>query len=103
MLFLTRITGLLRDLLTSDLTNEQLDAKLDNLAAASPVDLDKDQSIVDLLKTIGKDSDFKSRAKLASHYCIADYTGTAEQNVELHGRLMADLKSRREKLPQEAR
>lgn len=40
-------------------------------------------SIVDYLKSIGKPSDFNSRAGYAKQYGIANYTGTAEQNMQL--------------------
>ena len=40
-------------------------------------------SIVDYLKSIGQPSDFASRQRLATRYGIANYTGTAEQNIRL--------------------
>lgn len=40
-------------------------------------------SIVDYLKSIGEDSSFSNRAKLAKQYGITDYKGTADQNAEL--------------------
>ncbi|MFD1707809.1 DUF3597 family protein [Siminovitchia sediminis] len=40
-------------------------------------------SIVDYLKSIGEDSSFSNRKKLAEKYNINNYTGTAEQNTRL--------------------
>lgn len=40
-------------------------------------------SIVDYLKSIGQDSSFAARAKLAAKYGIKNYKGTAEQNTKL--------------------
>lgn len=40
-------------------------------------------SLVDYLKSIGKPSDYPSRAKLAAQYGIKSYAGTAEQNTRL--------------------
>lgn len=44
-------------------------------------------SIVDFLKSVGQDSSFASRAKLAQQYGIPNYSGTAEQNLKLLGTL----------------
>lgn len=40
-------------------------------------------SIVDWLKSQGRDSSFAARKKLAAQYGISNYTGTAEQNMQL--------------------
>jgi hypothetical protein len=40
-------------------------------------------SIVDYLKSVGQPSDYASRAKLAASKGITNYTGTAEQNIQL--------------------
>ena len=40
-------------------------------------------SIVDYLKSIGQDSSYQARATLASQYGITNYTGSAEQNLQL--------------------
>ena len=44
-------------------------------------------SIVDYLKSIGKDSSYQARAILASQYGITNYTGSAEQNLQLLNKL----------------
>lgn len=40
-------------------------------------------SIVDYLNKLGKDSSFTARAKLAKEYGVKDYKGNADQNLEL--------------------
>ena len=49
---------------------------------AKPVKV-KETSIVDWLNAHGQDSSFASRSKLAREYGIANYRGTASQNVRL--------------------
>jgi len=44
-------------------------------------------SIVDYLKSIGKDSSYQARATLASQHGITNYTGSAEQNLQLLNKL----------------
>lgn len=40
-------------------------------------------SIVDYLNSVGKDSSYSNRAKLAKQYGITNYSGTASQNTQL--------------------
>lgn len=44
-------------------------------------------SVVDYLKSIGQDSSYTNRKKLAAQYGISNYSGTAEQNLELLNKL----------------
>lgn len=44
-------------------------------------------SIVDYLKSIGVDSSFNNRAKLAKQYGISNYKGTSQQNITLLNKL----------------
>ena len=44
-------------------------------------------SVVDYLKSVGKPSDYASRSKLAEQYGIADYAGSAAQNIQLLGKM----------------
>ena len=75
------------------LTDAELDAKQSKLAAANPQRLNWRTSIVDLLKNNGLDSSMDARKKLAQELgYTGDYTGTAEQNIWLHGRVMDRLK-----------
>lgn len=46
-------------------------------------------SIVDYLKSVGKPSDYSSRAQLAKQSGITNYAGTAQQNTQLLGMLRA--------------
>lgn len=46
-------------------------------------------SVVDYLKSIGQDSSFENRKKLAAQYGISGYTGTAEQNIDLLNKLQS--------------
>ena len=48
-------------------------------------------SIVDLMKLLGIDSDYEARKALAVEMGRDDYSGTAEDNVWLHRRVMQDL------------
>lgn len=51
--------------------------------APSSTSLNKFSSVVDLLKSKGKDSSFAERKKLAETYGIKNYTGSAAQNMQL--------------------
>ena len=48
-------------------------------------------SVVDLMKLISVDSDYESRKALASEMGRSDYSGSAEDNVWLHQRVMQEL------------
>jgi hypothetical protein len=50
--------------------------------------LDYDNSVVDLLKTLGKDSSYDARKDLAEEYGRPEYRGTAEDNMWLHREIM---------------
>lgn len=52
-------------------------------AASKPKGNQKTNSIVEYLNSIGVDSSFANREKLAKQYGIKGYKGTAEQNLEL--------------------
>lgn len=58
-------------------------------------------SIVDLMKLIGVDSDYDSRKALAQEMGREDYSGTAEDNVWLHKRVMQELSSNGGRVPAE--
>lgn len=56
--------------------------------AATPVkSTPNNGSVVDYLNSQGKASDYNSRTGLATQYGIARYTGTADQNTQLLGKL----------------
>lgn len=50
-------------------------------------------SIVDFLKLAGQGTDFNTRSQLATERGIANYQGTAEQNIELLTKLKAEAKT----------
>lgn len=50
---------------------------------ATPASSYKGGSIVDYLASVGKDTSFSARAKLASENGITNYTGSAQQNTQL--------------------
>ncbi|GGP12192.1 hypothetical protein GCM10011346_27210 [Oceanobacillus neutriphilus] len=54
-----------------------------NNTGSSSSNAGKTNSIVDYLKSIGKDSSFSNRSKLAKSYGIQNYKGTAAQNTRL--------------------
>lgn len=57
-------------------------------------------SIVDYLKSIGADSSFSNRAKLAVSHGIKGYTGTASQNLTLLEKMLAGEKPKTPKSTQ---
>ena len=60
-------------------------------------------SIVDLMKLIGVDSDYDSRKALATEMGREDYSGSGEDNVWLHQRVMQELASNGGEVPESLR
>ena len=58
-------------------------------------------SIVDLMKLLGIDSDYEARKALAVEMGRSDYSGTAEDNMWLHRRVMQDLSKSGGRVPAE--
>jgi len=56
--------------------------------------LDWPDSIVDLLKALGRDSSFEARRQLAGELGRTNYSGTAEENIWLHSRVMEKVRRR---------
>ena len=56
-------------------------------------------SIVDLMKLLGIDSDYESRKALAQEMGRSDYSGSAEDNVWLHRRVMSEVAANGGKVP----
>ena len=54
--------------------------------------LNVDTSIVDYLKSIGKDSSYQARKKLAQELNISNYKGTAKQNISMLNTLKSGAK-----------
>ena len=78
-----------------------IESNLDNMPGADR--LNWRTSIVDLMKLIGVDSDYESRKALAGELGRADYTGSAEDNVWLHRRVMNELGANGGQVPAEFR
>jgi hypothetical protein len=57
------------------------------------VNTDWPTSVVDLLKALGRDSSFEGRRRLAAEWGRPAYSGSEEQNIWLHGQVMARLRS----------
>ena len=60
-------------------------------------------SIVDLMKLINVDSDLASRKALAGEMGRTDYSGSAEDNVWLHQRVMQELANNGGQVPDSLR
>ena len=60
-------------------------------------------SIVDLMKLLGIDSDYESRKALAQEMGRSDYSGSAEDNVWLHRRVMSEVAANGGKVPADMR
>ncbi|MBX9896316.1 MAG: DUF3597 domain-containing protein [Qipengyuania sp.] len=60
-------------------------------------------SIVDLMKLIGVDSDYESRKALATEMGREDYSGSTQDNVWLHQRVMQELASNGGEVPESLR
>ena len=58
-------------------------------------------SIVDLMKLIGVDSDYESRKALAIELGRPNYSGSTEDNVWLHRRVMGELDAHGGRVPPE--
>lgn len=56
-------------------------------------------SIVDLMKLIGIDSSYENRKELAQELGDSDYSGSAEDNIMLHKRVMKELAANGGKVP----
>ena len=74
-------------------TMEQKTAFLNKKAQENPETLNWSHSIVDLLKLTGQDSSLHARVALAKEMGFeGTFTGTAEQNLWLHQKVMDHLK-----------
>ena len=74
-----------------------IENNLDNMPGAD--NLNWRTSIVDLMKLLGVDSDYDSRKALAVEMGRSDYSGSAEDNIWLHQRVMAELAANGGKVP----
>ena len=56
-------------------------------------------SIVDLMKLVGIDSSFEHRKQLAQELGDTNYSGSAEDNIALHKRVMEELEKNGARVP----
>lgn len=63
--------------------------RLDNVPGADK--LNWRTSIVDLMKLVQIDASYENRKALAAELGNADYSGTAEDNIALHKRVMSEI------------
>ena len=70
------------------------DAYVERRAEQSSENLDTDLSVVDLLKSLGQDSSYGARARLAAAWGRAGYSGTAGDNIWLHSEIMRRVANR---------
>ena len=76
-----------------------IENNLDNMPGADR--LNWRTSIIDLMKLIGVDSDYDSRKALAVELGREDYSGSAEDNMWLHRRVMKELAASGGRVPAE--
>lgn len=77
---------------SSRLSRAELDAALDDLAIKNPERLNWRDSIVDLLKLVGRDSSLLARERLANELGYeGHYNGNPQMNIWLHARVMEGL------------
>ncbi|ACC72786.1 DUF3597 domain-containing protein [Paraburkholderia phymatum] len=82
------------------LTDVDVAAVMDQLAASSPLQLDWRRSIVDLMKLLDVDSSLEHRKQLASELKYGgDTNDSASMNIWLHKQLMTALAANGGKLP----
>ena len=74
-----------------------VEKQLDGMAGADR--LNWRTSIVDLMKLIGLDASYEERKELAHELGRTDYSGTAEDNIWLHRKVMNELARNGGKVP----
>lgn len=79
------------------LAEVDVEAKLDGLPGSG--NLNWRTSIVDLMKLIGLEASYGERKELAQELGRTDYSGTAEDNIWLHDRVMDELARNGGKVP----
>ncbi|RAI60387.1 DUF3597 domain-containing protein [Roseicella frigidaeris] len=89
---------------TPSISDVDVAALLDGLAAKAPQKLDWKHSIVDLMKLLGLDSSLEARKELAQelHY-DGSTSDSAAMNIWLHRQVMQKLAQNGGKVPEELR
>lgn len=95
--FINSILNLVR----KDMSSLEVEVALNKLAQQAPERLNWRTSIVDLLKLLKLDSSVAARKKLADElgYTGNDTDGSAEKNVWLHKRVLAEVAKHGIKVP----
>jgi len=89
-----RIEDKLETALDGPLSKEEVDAVLAAALKERPQFKNYDKSIVDLLGLLNLPFSASARKKLAAEHGISDYSGTAEQNITLHQKVMEQVANR---------
>lgn len=89
--------------MTAPISDVDVSAKLDSLAASNPEKLNWKVSIVDLLKLLGLDSSLAARKELATELgCPAEKMGdSAQMNIWLHKTVLQKLAANGGNIPQD--
>lgn len=75
-----------------------VEQRLDGMSGAD--NLNWRTSIVDLMKLVGLDPSFENRKELATELGRSGYSGTADDNLWLHKKVMQELAANGGKVPQ---
>ena len=90
---LADIEGFFESFFKGPATPDQKAKYLDHKVTTTNQRLDWRHSVVDLLTLMGQDSSLSARATLAKEFGHqGPFTGTADQNIWLHQKLMDNLK-----------
>ena len=77
----------------------EVDVEANLAAMAQGKDLNWRSSIVDLMKLLGIDSSYENRKELAQELGNTSYSGSAEDNIQLHKQVMQELARNGGKVP----
>jgi hypothetical protein len=77
----------------------EVDVEANLAALAQGKDLNWRTSIVDLMKLLGIDSSYENRKELAQELGNTGYSGSAEDNIQLHKQVMQELARNGGKVP----
>ena len=79
--------------------SSEVDVEANLAAMAQGKDLNWRSSIVDLMKLLGIDSSYENRKELAQELGNTSYSGSAEDNLQLHKQVMQELARNGGKVP----
>jgi hypothetical protein len=102
LLMIDAIAALLRKFLAPKMSEDELAAALDEQVERCGENLDWRHSVVDLLKAVHMDASLQGRARLARELGCQGFTGSAEDNIWLHGEVLRELARHQIRLPNPA-